>query len=140
MTARKSKARRKTRRIPRGSEALKRLEPELPANLREYSRQVRGQLVKLERRIETAQQGARRRFTRLLREVSQQLGRFEALGDRRWKRQTYAARRETAKLLRRLEKAIEPPRPRPARKKKARRTPVRATAPAEKTPPPPAEI
>jgi hypothetical protein len=108
----------KARRIPRGSEALRRIEPELPANLREYSRQVRRGLVKLERQIETAQRDARRRWARLLREVSHQLGRLEAEGEKRWKRQTYPARREAVRLLKRLQRAIEPPRPRPARKRK----------------------
>ncbi len=115
------------RRLPRGSDALKRIEPELPRELQDFSRRVRRGLVRLEQRIETAQQGARRRFTRLLREVSHQLGRLEAEGERRWKQQTYPARREAVKLLKRLEKAIEPPRSRPARKKKAAATRARPT-------------
>lgn len=115
MTARKKKTTRKKkamRRLPRGSEALKRIEPELPPNLRDYSRRVRSGLVRLERQIETAQRDATRRWTRLLRDVSHQLGRLEAEGERRWKAQTYPARREAAKLLRRLEKAVEPPKAR----------------------------
>jgi hypothetical protein len=133
MAARKTTVRKKAkaRRLPRGSEALRRIEPELPANLREYSRRVRRGLVKLERQIETAQRDARRRWTRLLREASQQLGRLEALGEKQWKKQTYPARREAVKLLRRLERALEPPRIRPARKRKA---------PARKVAPPRAEV
>ena len=100
---------------------------ELPRELQDFSRRVRRGLVRLEHRIETAQRGARRRFTRLLREVSHQLGRLEAEGERRWKQQTYPARREAVKLLKRLEKAIEPPRSRPARKKKAAATRARPT-------------
>ncbi len=147
MTASKTTARKKAkaRSLPRGSDALKKLEPELPANLQEYSRQVRRELVKLERQIETAQRDARRGWTRLLRDVSHQLGRLEAEGEKRWKKQTYPARREAVKVLKRLEKAIEPPRRRPARKKKAvvRKKPVpsrpevRAEAPAEASAPPP---
>ncbi len=68
------------RRLPRGSDALKRIEPELPRELQDFSRRVRRGLVRLEHRIETAQRGARRRFTRLLREVSHQLGRLVAEG------------------------------------------------------------
>jgi hypothetical protein len=127
MTARKSSAKKKSaRRLPRGSEALKKLEPELPANFQEYSRQVRRGLAKLERQIETAQRDATRRWTRLLRDVSHQLGRLEAAGDKQWKKQTYPARYEAVKLLKRLEKAIAPPKRRPARKKKvaARKTPA----------------
>ena len=127
MTARKSTPKKKSaRRLPRGSEALKKLEPELPANLREYSRDVRRGLAKLERQIETAQRDATRRWTRLLREVSHQLGRLEAEGEKQWKKQTYPARHEAVKLLKRLEKAIEPPKRRPARKKKvtARKSPA----------------
>jgi hypothetical protein len=126
MTARKRTPKRKpARRLPRGSEALRKLEPELPANLREYSRQVRRGLAKLERQIETAQRDATRRWTRVLRDVSHQLGRLEAEGEKQWKKQTYPARREAVKLLKRLEKAIEPPKRRPARKKKvaSKRTP-----------------
>lgn len=119
MTARKPTPKKKpARRLPRGSEALKKLEPELPANLQEYSRDVRRGLAKLERQIETAQRDATRRWTRLLREVSHQLGRLEAEGEKRWKKQTYPARHEAVKLLKRLEKAIEPPRQRAPRKKK----------------------
>lgn len=142
-TARKTTARKKAKapRIPRGSDALKKLEPELPANLQEFSRQVRRELVKLERQIETAQRDARRRWTRLLREVSHQLGRVEAEGEKQWKKQTYPARREAVKLLKRLEKAIEPPRKRPTRRKKAaarkKVAPARPEVRAEAQAPPP---
>ena len=143
MTASKTTVRKKAkaRSLPRGSDALKKLEPELPANLREYSRQVRRELVKLERQIETAQRDARRRWTRLLRDVSHQLGRLEAEGEKQWKKQTYPARREAVKLLKRLEKAIDPPRRRPARKKKAvagkKPAPARPEVRAEAQAPPP---
>jgi hypothetical protein len=124
-TAKKEQA---ARRLPRGSEALKRIETELPPELQDFSRQVRRGLVKLEHQIETAQRDARRRWTRLLRDVSHQLGRLEAEGEKQWKKQTYPARYEAVKLLKRLEKAIEPPKRRPARKKKvaARKTPAAA--------------
>jgi len=129
MTARKTPAPKKSaHRIPRGSEALKKLEPDLPDSLKDYSRQVRSGLAKLERQIETAQRGATRRWTRLLRDVSHGLGQLEALGDKQWKKQTYAARREAVKLLKRLEKAIEPPKSRP-RKKKAQTAKAKPRAP-----------
>ena len=75
-------------------------------------------LGRLERQIETARRDARRRWTRVLRDVSHQLGRLEANREKQWRRLTLQARRDAAKALRRLERAIEPPRPR--RKAKAR--------------------
>ena len=59
-----------------------------------------------------ASRDARRGWTRLLREVSNQLGRLEARGEREWRKQTLKARGDAASLLRRLEKAIAPPTPR----------------------------
>ena len=96
-----SKARRKT--------AIQRIEGELPKDLRDFSRMVRRDLTQLERQIEGARKDVRRGLTRSLREVSHQLGRFEADGERRWKKLTTQARRDAVKVLRKLESVIEPP-------------------------------
>jgi hypothetical protein len=104
-TARKKAAGARARR----STAYARFEQELPPNLKEFSRQVRRGLIRLERQIETAQRDARRRWLRLLREVSLQLGRIEAEGQKHWRQQTRKARRDAVRLLRTLERAIEPP-------------------------------
>jgi hypothetical protein len=109
--------------------AFQRFEAELPPDLRGYSRRVRRGLTKLEREIETAQKDARRRWARLLRDVSHQLGSIEAAGEKRWRERTLKARREAVKLLQRLEKAIQPPTPR-KKKATARKTGGRAKAAA----------
>ena len=69
---------------------------------------------------------ARRRSTRLLREATHQLGRLEAEAERRWKKLSHQARHDAARLLHRLEVAIEPPRPKP-RKRVAGKTGRRKT-------------
>jgi len=97
--------------------AIERLEGELPKDLRDFSRIVRRDLGQLEKQIEGARKDVRRGLTRALREVSHQLGRFEADGERRWKKLTSQARRDAVKVLRKLEKVIEPPK----RKRKAAR-------------------
>jgi translation initiation factor IF-2 len=80
-------------------------------------------LSRLEKQIDTAQRDARKRWTRLLRDVSHQLGRLESEGERRWRVQSTQARREAVKLLRRLEQAIQPP-----KRTKATRTPAAKAA------------
>lgn len=100
----------------RGQVAFKRLEDELPTELRDFSRRVRRDLTRLERQIDTARRDARRRWTKVLREVSHQLGHLEAQGERRWRRLSLQARRDAVKTLRRLERAIEPPKPKRRRK------------------------
>ena len=87
---------------------VQRIEVELPPELRHYAKRMRQGLSRLEKQVASAQADARRRWARLLREASHQLGRIEALGEREWKKRTTRARRDAVKLLRRLEKAIEP--------------------------------
>ena len=56
-----------------------------------------------------------------MREAERQLGRLEAEGQKRWRKQTTQARRDAVRLLRKLERAIEPAPKRkktPARKRK----------------------
>lgn len=110
--------------------AFQRFEAELPADLRSYTRRVRKGLTHLERQIEEAQKDARRRWARLLREVSHQLGSVEAAGEKRWREGTLKARRDAVKALHRLEKAIEPPKRKKKvqRKKAAKKSAVKKTA------------
>jgi len=132
LAARKTTVRRSSRRRPTtrkkatrqksGRNAVAQLEAELPPNLRDFSRRARRGLTRLEKRVDTARRDARRRWTRLLRDASHQLGRIEAEGERRWRKQSRLARRDAVRMLRRLERAIEPPLARGApRKKTARR-------------------
>ena len=66
-----------------------------------------GRLTRLEKQVETAQRDARRRWTRLLRDASHELGRLEAQGERAWRKRTAKARRDAVKALQRMEKAIK---------------------------------
>jgi hypothetical protein len=67
-----------------------------------------------------------RRQARLLREASEELGRLEALGQRRWRTLDVRARRRLLGLLERMESAVGPqPGERTERARKAARTAVR---------------
>jgi len=101
--ARGALARRKAQAV----RTLGRLEDELPATLKQFSRRVRRGLESLERRIDSAEVRSRREIARLLREASHQLGRFEAEGDRHWRRLTARARRDALQILHRIERALE---------------------------------
>ena len=114
MAARKKATRRKSARA-RAKQTLSRLERELPPTLREYAKEVRSLLNRLEKEVERASVPYRRRAARLLREASHQLGRLEVRGEAGWRRRAAPYRRDTQRLLRRLEKAVAP---RSARKKK----------------------
>jgi hypothetical protein len=99
----------------RAKSVYERLERDLPPNLRDFSRRVRAGLSRLERDIEKAQARTRREAARLLREASHALGRFEAEGERRWRKLTAPARREAIRLLHRLERVISVPKRRRSR-------------------------
>ena len=94
-------------RAARAGATLARMERELPATLREFSDRVRKRLGQLERAVVRAEALYQREAVRALRTASHQLGRFEAEGERRWKRLTAEARREALLVLRRMEKALE---------------------------------
>jgi hypothetical protein len=101
--------------------AIARIEAELPASLRDYVKQVEGQLNRLEKRIEKAGASARKQATRLLRDASKQVGSLEARGEAAWGRLTAPYRKEAVSLLDRLEAAIEPAAPAKPRRKRARK-------------------
>ena len=81
-------------------QALDRIEKELPSNLGKYVHQVRKGLDDLEKQIEKTRKE----------------------GEDRWERQQNQVRRDIAAMLRRLEKAVAPPKKRAPRKKAATRT------------------
>jgi len=110
----------------RARSALDRLEDELPANLRDYAKQIHKQLNTLEKDIERAIPKARRRTARLIREASHKLGELEANGQKAWKARADSMTKDAQKLLRRLEKAVSPPRKTAKRKKT--KTPKKAAA------------
>jgi hypothetical protein len=108
--ARKKAAARRTGRSARSGLGATLGRFELPPTLRDYAKQVRGRLDRLERDLARAQVDVRKRAARLLREASHQLGRLEAEGEAGWRRLTAPYRRQLVDLLRRLEKAVEPTR------------------------------
>jgi hypothetical protein len=103
-------------RRPAAMRALARMD-ELPPTLAHFTRRVTRDLAGLEKRLVRAESRTRREIARVLCDASRCLGRFEAEGERRWKRLTNEARREALSVLHRLEKMIE----RPARKSAPRR-------------------
>ncbi len=86
-------------------------------------------LNRLEKQLDKAEGRYRREWTRTLKNVSRQLGQFEAAGEKRWKKLTDAPRRDAVRLLRKLEKAIEPSKAKKAPRKKA---PARKKAAAQR--------
>jgi hypothetical protein len=112
-TTRKVARKKKAARRPKSGFA--RFEQDLPPNLRDFSRRVRASLSELERNVVKAQARTRRQAARLLREASHALGRFEAEGERRWRKLATPARREAQRLLHRLDRAVRTPKRRRAR-------------------------
>ena len=98
---------------------LTRLQMELPPTLRDFSRRMSRGLSDLEKRIEQEGRIARRRGARMLRQASHRLGQLEAQGEREWREQSLRARHAAVRLLRQLEKSLEPRRSVRGRKKTA---------------------
>jgi hypothetical protein len=94
---------------------------------------VRSRLSRLEREIQSAQ--ATKQLTRMLRDASHQLGKWEAAGEKRWKKLTSKARADALKLVRRIEKTLSPPPPRAAKPKPAA-SPISSAAPRPLAPRP----
>ena len=109
--------------VSRAGGRLARLQEDLPLTLGQFSKHMQTRLRRLERRLGRAESPYLRRWVGLLREASHQLGHLEAAGEKRFRRLTTQARRDARKLLRRLDKALEPsPRTRTARSRsRARR-------------------
>ncbi len=77
---------------------------QLPATLKEFRRDVGKQLGRVEKEIEKTAATARRRATKLLREASHTLGRYEQQGEQAWKKLSGTARRDAEKVVHQLEK------------------------------------
>ena len=126
-TARKRATKKKTPRKKVGPGVRARLEAELPSSLTEFVHQMTTRLNRLEKQLEKAEGRYRREWTRTLKNVSRQLGKIEAVGEKRWRKLTAGPRRDAVRLLRKLEKAIDPSTgKKTARKKASRRRPARA--------------
>lgn len=96
-------------------------QPTPPASRKACLRKLRSGLARLERQIETASGDALRRSTRLLRNVSQLLGRLAAASEAEWRRSN-EARLDAVRAVLALENAIQPQEgKRPAGKKARRR-------------------
>jgi hypothetical protein len=100
-------------------QTLARLQGELPPTLRAFSQRMSRSLSGLEKKIEQEGRIARRRGTRMLRQASHRLGQLEAQGEREWRRQSLRARHAAVRLLRQLERSLEPRRSVRGRKKTA---------------------
>ena len=112
---------------------LRQLGREVPETLASFSRQARAGLARLEQQLADGGHHPKqltKQLVRTLREVSHQVGRFEAYGERGWRALTLQARHEAAKALRKLEKAIDPPKPKQKATRKPRKT---TTSPATRT-------
>ena len=125
MTARKKTAgktqKKRAAKARKNKTALDRIQDELPANLRDYAKQVRRQLNALERQLERAIPQARRRTARLIREASHNLGVAEARGEKEWRDRAAHMTKDAQKLLRKLGRAVAPPPAAPKKKKAARK-------------------
>ena len=108
--ARKATARTKIKATKRPARKSAAAPAELPDRLRDFSKELRAQLLRVERELVSAQAGYRRRAARLLREGSVELGRLEAKGEREWQRLGERARRDVVSILRRIEKLVGPAR------------------------------
>lgn len=120
-TAKKKTAKKKTARKKTAKTTIERIGGELPKNLRDYGKQVRKQLNALERDLERAIPQARRRIAKLIGEASHNLGAAEERGERAWRQRAGHMTRDAQKLLRKLERAVAPPRRKRTAKKKAAR-------------------
>jgi hypothetical protein len=119
----RKRAAKKTARGKTGdTSTLARLQQELPPTLRDFSRRMSRGLSDLEKRIEQEGRVARRQGARMLRQASHRLGQLEAQGEREWRKQSLRARHAAVRLLRQLERSIEPQRSAQGRKTTARRS------------------
>ena len=87
-------------------DALDRIEKELPPNLRKMVKQLRKGLVDLEKQVEKTRKES----------------------EQRWERQQNQVRRDIAAMLRKLEKAVEPPKKRTRKSTPRKTTPSKAAA------------
>ncbi len=105
-TARKAPARKKKAAKRKGGIDVAGMHIDLPPTLDKYAREVTRDLNKLEKQIETAGKDVRRRWTRVVRDVSRMLGRLEAQGAKRFRSLTKTAQKDAQQALKRLRAAV----------------------------------
>jgi hypothetical protein len=98
----KKKARKKKAKMSIGASLIG---ADLPKSLSAFGRQLRRDLNAIEKEIEIAGKDTRRSLTRIVRDASHQLGALEARGEREWRNLSRAAKKDIAKITKRIRKA-----------------------------------
>ncbi len=80
---------------------------DLPKSLKALSRQLRRDLNRIEKQIETAGRETRRSLTRVVRDASHHLGTLEARGQTEWRKMSARARSEVERTLKRVKRATQ---------------------------------
>ena len=101
-TGRKKAARKKKARARKSTSLLG---DRLPKSLKAFAKELRKDLNSIERQIESAGKDGRKRLSRVLRDVSHQLGALEARGEKEWRSMSKSVEREVEKALKSARKA-----------------------------------
>jgi len=106
-TARKMAAKKRTAGKKKGGKrsTIDLVGSSLPKSLKAFGRQCRRDLNAIEKQIEIAGKDTRRSLTRIVRDVSHQLGSLEARGEREWRKLSRNAKRDIERAVRRVQKA-----------------------------------
>ena len=91
---------------------MDRVERALPFTLGRYLRSVRTDLRALEKQLQRNQRRYGRRLSGTVHQAERQVRRLRAERDRRARRLKLRARRDAVRVLKRLERSLEPPKPR----------------------------
>ena len=105
-TTKKKVAKKKVAKKKTAKKKASALGSELPKSLSHFGDQLRRDLNKVEKQVETAGRNARRSLTRLVRDASHQLGSLEARGQREWKKRSKQAEKDVQRIVNRVKKAI----------------------------------
>jgi hypothetical protein len=103
-TGRKKAGRKKAARKKSAAQQL--LGSQLPRSLKALTAQMRRDLGRIERQLQTAGRGTRASLARVLRDASHQLGILEARGQQEWNKRSARAQREVQKTLARMRRAL----------------------------------
>ncbi len=106
MAARKKSARKKSRKSPARTNALKRMQASLPPSLRPYAKRLRTLVARFERQLQKAGTRYRSEAARLLRGAGSELERLERRGEGTWQKLDARTRKRTLKLLGDLQKTV----------------------------------
>lgn len=79
---------------------------QLPNSLKAFGRQIRRDLVTLEKQLEVCGKDTRRSLARIVRDASHQLGVLEARGEREWRALSKNAKRDIEGVVKRIRKAV----------------------------------